>query len=120
MAIEKNASQKNQLALATIIALTTLPVYSRLFNYDLAILCFAGLLMFSNQWLPKFGQSMRRLAIVMWIVLNLQFVVAATGSLSVSPLLTGLMLTIFAAWGCLLATKIDKEQAPVSEEQTLP
>jgi hypothetical protein len=45
---------------------------------------------------------------------------AASGSHSVSPLLTGLMLTIFGVKGCLLATKIDKEQAPVIEQQTLP
>jgi hypothetical protein len=118
--VKKNAPLTDQLAITTIIALLTLPVYSRLFNYDLAILYFAGLLMFSNQWSAKISHSMRGLAIVMWIGLNLQFVVAANGTRSVSPLLTGLMLTIFGAWGCVLATKIDKEQAPVSEKQTLP
>jgi len=118
--VKKYAPQKNRLAITTIVALLTLPAYSRLFNYDLALLSFAGLLMLSNQWSAKIGQLMRQLTIAMWIGLNLQFVVAATGSHSVSPLLTALMLAIFAAWGCLLATKIDKEPAPVSETQTLP
>ncbi|MDR3612732.1 MAG: glycosyltransferase family 87 protein [Candidatus Obscuribacterales bacterium] len=118
--VKKNAAKKDRLAITTIVALLALPVYSRLFNYDLALLSFASLLMFSNQWSAKISHSMRQLTIVMWIGLNLQFVVAASGTHSVSPLVTGLMLTVFCAWGCVLATKIDKEQAPVSEEQTLP
>ena len=118
--VRKNAPKENRLALITIVSLLTWPIYSRLYNYDLAMLAFAGILMFSHQWSAKNAKAMRQLAIATWIGYDVQFVVAASGTHSISPLLTGLMLTIFCAWGCLLATKIDKEQAPVTEEQTLP
>jgi hypothetical protein len=105
LAIRKKAPASLWLPLTTMLAIFTLPLYSRLLNYDLAIFAFAGLLLLSYKGDAATRQSMRMLVLATWVGFNFQFANAIAGFHRVSPLVFAAMFIMYAGWLCLIVVK---------------